>query len=110
MLPIDQVTGEIVDRYVKTAPHPQNALDIFRDEWICQLPAPFAHLRAGNVLAFEDPRLQWGVEQLGGVKGRSVLELGPLEGGPTYMLEQLGAASIVSVEANRGLVINQRAA
>ena len=39
-------------------------------------------------------------ERLGGFKGRTVLELGPLEGGHSYMLQHLGAPSVVAVEAN----------
>ena len=32
--------------------------------------------------------------------GRTVLELGPLEAGHSYLLERLGAAEIVGIEAN----------
>ena len=38
--------------------------------------------------------------QLGSIQGLSVLELGPLEGGHTYMLEQMGVASITAIESN----------
>jgi hypothetical protein len=37
---------------------------------------------------------------MGGVVGRTVLELGPLEGAHTYLLDKLGATDIVSIEAN----------
>lgn len=90
----------IFDRYVTAAPHPQQALDIFQDEWTCALPPPFAALEAGTAWAFEDQRIEWGVNQLGGVTGKTVLELGPLEGGHSYMLERLGAATIIAIEAN----------
>lgn len=90
----------VLDHYVKFAPNPQNAVDIFEGEWASKFPEPFEDLKAGSSLLFGDPRISWAAEQLGGVEGKNVLELGPLEGGHTYMLEQLGAASILSIEAN----------
>src|SRR5262249_7347441 len=36
---------------------------------------------------------------LGGVGGYRVLELGPLEGGHSYMMEKAGAASVLAIEA-----------
>lgn len=95
-----QVRNLVLDQYVKSAPNSQNALDIFSGEWASKFPEPFADLKAGSSQLFEDPRISWAAEQLGGVKGKNVLELGPLEGGHTYMLERLGAASILSIEAN----------
>ena len=44
--------------------------------------------------------MHWLVEQLGGVRDLSILELGPLEGGHTYWLEKMGAKSILALEAN----------
>lgn len=86
--------------YVRSAPCPQNALDIFQGEWSSALPGEYASLRAGESRLFEDDRITWAAEALGGFEGRTVLELGPLEGGHTYMIEKLGAASVVAVEAN----------
>jgi len=91
----------ILEHYVTSAPDPQNALDIFAGEWSSKFPEPLADLRAGSALLFADARIEWSLEQLGGVQGKTVLELGPLEGGHTYMLERRGAASIVAIEANR---------
>ncbi len=95
-----EVSGGILESYVTSAPSPQNALDIFKGEWASQLPAPLEVLKAGSAKLFEDSRIEWSVKQLAEVEGKSVLELGPLEAGHTYMLERLGAASIVSIEAN----------
>lgn len=64
------------------------------------MPSPYAGLDAGATALFEDPRIAWAVSELGGLRGRTVLELGPLEGAHSYMLERAGAASIVSIEAN----------
>jgi SAM-dependent methyltransferase len=62
------------------------------------LPAELS-VTAGPTPLFSDPRLSWIVERFGGVEGRSVLELGPLEGGHTTMLERAGA-EVIAVEAN----------
>jgi SAM-dependent methyltransferase len=81
-------------------PSAQNALDIFRDEWASTLPAPYAHLRAGPHPLFDDPRLRRFLTDAGGVKEKTVLELGPLEAGHSYMLDRAGAAQVVAIEAN----------
>lgn len=86
--------------YVSGAPGPQLALDLFEGEWNSQLPAPLDACRAGEVPLFEDERADWGIKTLGGVQGQRILELGPLEGGHTTMLERAGAA-VTAVEANR---------
>lgn len=49
---------------------------------------------------FDDARMTWLEQQIDGFAGKTVLELGPLEGGHTYMLEKGGAESIVAVESN----------
>ena len=90
----------ILDSYIKSAPDPQNALDIFQGEWSSKLPPPFHKLSAGEALLFDDPRIKWFIEEIGGVTGKSILELGPLEGGHTYLLEKSGAAAITAIEAN----------
>ncbi len=90
----------ILDEYVNSNPNAQNALDIFSGEWSSKLPAPHDTLVAGRILLFEDPRVEWAINQLGGVENRQVVELGPLEGAHTFMLEKSGAANILSIEAN----------
>jgi len=90
----------VLDWYVASAPAPQNALDIFRGEWSSRLPAPLAQCQAGNANLFEDDRVTWFADQIGGIEGKTALELGPLEGGHSYMLEKLGAESVVAVEGN----------
>ncbi|HQZ39448.1 MAG TPA: class I SAM-dependent methyltransferase [Vicinamibacterales bacterium] len=92
--------ASILDAYCHAAPGPQNALDVFAGEWASRLPPPHDTLRAGEALLFEDTRLQWAIDHLGGVRGQRVLELGPLEGGHTYMLDRSGAAEVLAIEAN----------
>jgi len=90
----------IPDRYMPSAPSPQNALDIFRGEWVCCLPDALSALRAGSDPLFADKRIEWCASQAGGLQGKTVLELGPLEAAHTYLLEKLGAESILAIEAN----------
>jgi Protein of unknown function (DUF1698) len=93
-------TVNILDSYVQSSPDPQNALDIFKEEWASKLPGKLAALQAGEIPLFEDTRLAWGVNEANGVHGKSVLDLGPLEGGHAYMLEHLGAKEITAIEGN----------
>ena len=90
----------ILDWYVQTAPSPQRTLDIFKGEWASVLPPPFSDLEAGPVPLFADNRLEWAAEQLGTFRDKTVLELGPLEGGHSWMMANMGAASVTGVEAN----------
>ena len=83
-------------RFVTTAPSAQTAVDAF-GKWASRLPL---EVEAGEADTFRDPRVEWGIKELGGVEGKRVLELGPLEGGHSYTLQQHGA-SVVAVEANR---------
>lgn len=92
--------GKAVEQFATGAPSPQKVLDIFKGEWSSVLPAPYCDCEAGRTPLFGDPRLKWGVERLGGVTDCRVVELGPLEGGHTWMLEQLGAAEITAIEAS----------
>lgn len=91
----------ISDGYVDLSPSEQNALDIFSGEWSSQLPGNWKKLKAGTISLFDDSRIRWAADQLAGLTGQRVLELGPLEGGHTYMLEILGAESVIAVEANK---------
>src|SRR5450432_4710677 len=91
---------EITERYVAGAPKDQNAIDLFAGEWSSRFPANRPELTGGPAGLYEDERVLWAVEQLGGLKEKRVLELGPLEAGHSYMAEQLGAASVLAIEAN----------
>jgi hypothetical protein len=90
----------ILDSFCRSGPSDQNALDIFQGEWSSQLPPPFDSLKAGPMALFQDVRIAWVVQALGGIGGFTVLDLGPLEGGHAYMLEHAGASFITSIEAN----------
>jgi SAM-dependent methyltransferase len=90
----------ILESYVTSVPSPQNALDIFKGEWASHLPPPFAELHSGPLPLFDDPRISGFLSDIGGVTGKTVLELGPLEAGHSYMLDRAGAAHVTAVEAN----------
>ena len=82
--------------FVAGLPSPQNAIDVFAGEWASRFPAKGPAVQAGTVPLFEDPRLGWAENALRELSGQgfadqTVLELGPLEGGHTYALAQLGA-------------------
>src|SRR5581483_6737621 len=38
-----------LSRYIKSAPSPQNALDIFKGQWWSSFPEPFGGLQAGQL-------------------------------------------------------------
>ena len=88
----------ILDQYVRDAPSAQNAVNVFAGEWSSFIPEQ-AGVTSGQVPLFSDPRISWVLEQVGGVRGRRVLELGPLEAGHTYMLHEAGA-DVTAIESN----------
>jgi hypothetical protein len=90
--------GSVLDAYVLELPSSQNAIDLFDGEWSSQFPDEF-DVQAGGALLFEDPRITWLAQVVGGLDGLRVLELGPLEGGHTYMLTRAGG-TVTAIEAN----------
>jgi Protein of unknown function (DUF1698) len=91
----------ILDAYVKSTPSKQNVINLFDGEWSSVLP-PGVDLvtRPGTAGLFDDGRVKWAEEVLGSFSGCSVLELGPLEGGHSYMFQTSGASEVVAIEAN----------
>lgn len=86
------------DRFVHEAPSAQTAIDASPVPWASHIPL---NVSSGDSRLFEDTRVTWALEHMGGVASADCLELGPLEGGHTYMLEHAGATRVVAVEANR---------
>lgn len=86
------------------APSAQTAIDIFRGRWASDLSNILGVSGTGSVPLFEQDDRPAQAARLLGRNGRfdgtDILELGPLEGGHTYQLEQLGSASVTAVEAN----------
>jgi hypothetical protein len=84
--------------YVSSAPSLQNAVDTVAG-WNTSFP-PHLELKAGALATYNDPRILWAIQNFGPLEGRRVLELGPLEGGHTSMLEAAGA-QVDAIEANQ---------
>lgn len=91
---------EIHELYVIKKPSAQNAVDIMKDSWSSRFPLQF-QLSAGEALLFQDPRVEWALQQMGGVSGMDILELGPLEAAHTWMLTNAGASHVTAIEANQ---------
>ena len=98
---VDGVAMSRRRNFVTIAPSPQTALDAVPDAWASSFPPPLDGLQAGGAPLFEDPRVSWAFESLGGVAGMTALDLGPLEGAHSYMAQQAGADRVVAIEANR---------
>jgi 2-polyprenyl-3-methyl-5-hydroxy-6-metoxy-1,4-benzoquinol methylase len=86
----------ILDAHAKTAAAEANAFGIFDGEWSSEIPG----FGFGSAHLFDDFRVRWIGEQAGGFAGKRILELGPLEGGHTYMMSRAGARHITAVESN----------
>jgi len=94
-------TTEILDAYVLTEPSDQNVLDIFKGQWSSRLPDDFGLVtKPGTARSFEHSLVVWAEETLGSFSNWNILELGPLEGGHSYMLQSRNAKKVTSVEAN----------
>lgn len=88
-------------RFEHRPPSAQTAVDAAPGLWASRFPPPLEDVVAGDAPLFEDERIRWGLDRVGGVAGERVLEIGPLDGGHTTMAHVAGAARIVAVEANR---------
>jgi hypothetical protein len=87
--------------YVDSLPSPQNIAQLFDGEWSSRFPSwsgVAAH--PGHADLFNDPRVYWAWDVLGPFDNKDILELGPLEGAHSCMLERLGARSVCAIEAN----------
>jgi len=95
--PSAATADSVISFYSQDYPTPDNAFKLFEGEWTSSVPG----FRTGQIDLFSDSRIDWLVQQCGGLSGKSVLELGPLEAGHTHMLAKAGAGRILSIEANR---------
>lgn len=92
---------DILDSYVLSSPNNQHVLDIFKGEWSSTLPEKFNLVtKPGTARLFEDSRVTWAEETIGKFVNLKILELGPLEGGHSYMFQNAGAQKVIAVEAN----------
>jgi hypothetical protein len=92
---------EILDAYVLKEPTSQNILNIFKGEWSSRLPDHYNLItEPGTAKLFEDDRVIWAEQVFGSFSSWNILELGPLEGGHSYMLQRRNANKIIAIEAN----------
>ncbi len=90
--------ADVLNRYVGDAPSLQNAIDAIPG-WTGAMPGETG-LRAGTAALHADNRIDWLLRNCFDIAGKTALELGPLEGFHTYMLERAGVASVDAIEAN----------
>ena len=90
----------ILDQYSKHAPTPQLTVDLFAKEWSSKLPnLNNEPITSGSAELFDDARVKMMNERFP-LKGKKVLELGPLEGAHTYMISKLQAEDVTAIESN----------
>jgi hypothetical protein len=91
------------NKFEHRSPSHQNAVDLFKGKWASDLSEVSAVTESGPHKLFTSNVAASAAQHLGSggrFDGMKVLELGPLEGAQTYQLEQMGARSIVAIEAN----------
>lgn len=88
-------------KLITEAPSDQNILDLFAGEWSTGMPSSSGLVtQPGASPLMDDPRIHWLRQEMGSLEGLDILELGPLEGAHSYMLQQAGARSVTAIEAN----------
>ncbi|MBP1872369.1 hypothetical protein J2Z19_002081 [Ensifer adhaerens] len=93
-------TGEeVFEQYSRDLPSHQNAVNSLTG-WNSAFP-PEANIRAGAHPLFADGRLTWAIGQFGSLKDKKIVEIGPLEGMHTYMLNKQRPSLIDAIEANK---------
>lgn len=98
----DEQREAFLDAYETRPPRAQHQLELFADQWTARVPILGEDAVSGERDdLFHDERVLWGLGVLGPITGMSVLELGPLEGAHTTLLEERGAGQVVAVEAHR---------
>lgn len=90
------MNGTELDHYTTDEPSHDLAFKIFEGSWSSDIPGH----GFGKSNLFDDGRIKWLERQCDGFAGKTVLELGPLEGGHTHMISKAGASHITSIESN----------
>src|SRR5580704_17227004 len=88
------------ERFYDAFPGHQAALDLYAGAWATAMPEG-SGLQAGERGHFNEVRVLWAAKILGGLSGKTILELGPYEAYNTYQFETMGAASVVAIENSR---------
>jgi len=98
--------SNILDSYINSAPSDISAINLFQGEWSSQLPG-LPQTICGSSPLFDDSRMHAWLARIHANMPKSisephlfkVLELGPLEGGHTYMLSNQGW-DVEAIESN----------
>ena len=95
------LTRNALNLMTNSYPSAQNAADVFKDAWFSRLPdVDGVSLKTGKLGLSDDKNVRWANEQVGGFRGMQIIELGPLEGGHSYLLSHVGVEHVLAVEAN----------
>jgi hypothetical protein len=94
-----QSPDTVLNEYVHGMPNAQNVVDALPG-WNHALP-PCVAVTAGHAAFYDDSRIHWALEQFGSIRGKKILELGPLEASHTYMLDMRTPEFIHAIEANK---------
>jgi hypothetical protein len=86
------------DKFESRAPSAQNCIDAVPG-WNTRFPDEYGVV-AGNLVHFPDERVLWAIARYGSVANANVLEIGPMEGAHTFLLQHHGA-HVTAVEANK---------
>ena len=89
-------TERASDQFTSEIPSDRNAVEIFAGEWSSKIPG----FESGPSDLFDDSRIKW-INEVFQIAGKTVLELGPLEGAHSYMMDAYGAKSVVAIEGNK---------
>jgi hypothetical protein len=90
-------------KFERRFPSLQNAVDLFRGKWACNLGKVSEVGESGPHDLFTPDFCTHAARILGNggsFAGMKILELGPLEAAHTYQMERLGAEHILAIEAN----------
>jgi hypothetical protein len=90
--------GDPFDKFESRAPSAQNCIDAVPG-WNTRFPDEYGVV-AGNLVHFPDERVLWAISRFGSVANANVLEIGPMEGAHTFLLQHHGA-HVTAVEANK---------
>lgn len=91
-------TGQFT-QYEMRVPSHQNAIDLLPG-WSSAFPSELG-LKAGDIPLFADQRILAALNSYGAIEGKTILEVGPLDGMHTSILNARGPARIDAIEANK---------
>lgn len=92
-------SAETFMQYEMRLPAHQNAIDAL-EGWSSSFPVELG-LKAGTIPLFHDTRVMEALRAYGSIEGQQILEIGPLEGMHTHILNQHRPANIDAIEANQ---------